>query len=517
VAFTDTLPAGITIAAPNGLSGACGGGTITATSGAGVVTLTGATIAAAASCTFAVNVTGATPGSYTNTTGAVSSTNGGTGNSATAILSIAMPPSIAKAFGAASIGLAGSTSLSFTITNPNTSLALTGVAFTDPLPAGLAVSTPNGLTGSCGAGTVTAIAGSQTISLTGGSIAVSSNCTFSVSVTASAVGTQVNTTGAVTASNAGAGNTATASIIVLAPDLTIAKSHTGNFFQGETTAAYTLTVSNIGPGASAGTITVTDALPAGLTATALAGTGWGCTVATLTCTRADALASATSYPPITLTVSVAANAAASVTNIATVAGGSEVNTANDTAMDVTTITSPPDFTLAISPAIITVKAGQAATYALTITPVNNAFTSAINFSVTGLPGKTSFGFNPASVIPGLNPATSSLEIITAAGDPFIAQNLHNHRAPLNRASLIALFLPFAGLVLSGIAFRKRELSKRWIFAIVILIASGITLYGCASAQNLKNLGTPTGSYPVVVTATSGTLQHSVTVTLVVTQ
>ncbi|SPE29770.1 hypothetical protein SBA6_1160006 [Candidatus Sulfopaludibacter sp. SbA6] len=74
----------------------------------------------------------------------------------------------------------------------------------------------------------------------------------------------------------------------------------------------------------------------------MSGTGWTCPTGTLTspvtCTRSDPLAAAASYPSITLTVSVAANAAASVTNTVTVSGGGEVNTANDTASDVTIIT-----------------------------------------------------------------------------------------------------------------------------------------------------------------------------------
>src|SRR5262249_13809923 len=95
---------------------------------------------------------------------------------------------------------------------------------------------------------------------------------------------------------------------------------------------------------TAGAVTMTDSLPSGLTATALSGTGWACTLATLSCTRGDALAASASYPPITLTVSVANNAPASVTNTAAVGGGGEVNTVNDSASDVTTIapdTQPP--------------------------------------------------------------------------------------------------------------------------------------------------------------------------------
>jgi hypothetical protein len=60
-------------------------------------------------------------------------------------------------------------------------------------------------------------------------------------------------------------------------------------------------------------------------------------LATLTCTRNDALAAAASYSTVTVTVNVASNAPASVTNTATVSGGGQTNTANDTATDVTSI------------------------------------------------------------------------------------------------------------------------------------------------------------------------------------
>src|SRR5205807_7793225 len=103
------------------------------------------------------------------------------------------------------------------------------------------------------------------------------------------------------------------SITALPPDLSIAKTHVGNFSQGQAGASYAITVTNVGTGPTLGTVTVVDTLPAGLTATAINGTGWGCTLATLTCTRADVLVASASYPSITVTVNVAANAAASVT------------------------------------------------------------------------------------------------------------------------------------------------------------------------------------------------------------
>lgn len=131
--------------------------------------------------------------------------------------------------------------------------------------------------------------------------------------------------------------------IVQFPDLVISKVHAGVFAQGQTGQIYTISVSNIGQVFSTGTVTVTDTLPTGLTATAISGTGWTCsTPPTLTCTRGDQLASFNqSYPPITLTVSVDANAPMpTVTNVATVSGGGEVNTGNDSVSDVTTITAP---------------------------------------------------------------------------------------------------------------------------------------------------------------------------------
>src|SRR6185369_12013265 len=60
--------------------------------------------------------------------------------------------------------------------------------------------------------------------------------------------------------------------------------------QGQGFASYFLTVKNVGTAPSTGLVTVVDALPTGLTATNMTGGGWSCTLATLTCTRSDALA-----------------------------------------------------------------------------------------------------------------------------------------------------------------------------------------------------------------------------------
>jgi hypothetical protein len=260
VAFTDTLPTGLTLA---NSSASIGGGTLTTTAPTNIA-LSGATIAINSQCVFSVTATGAASGNYINTTANVTSTNGGGGHTGSANLAVATSPPISKVFGAASIGLNNFTSLGFTVTNSNSVVALAGVAFTKTLPAGLIVPTPNALAGACGSGIVTATGGSQSIRLTGGTIAASGSCTFSVNVTASSASNQFNTTGSVSATKGGTGNTATASINVLASGLTIAKSHTGNVFEGQTGATNTLTVTNGGAGPAAGAVTIADTLLAAM-------------------------------------------------------------------------------------------------------------------------------------------------------------------------------------------------------------------------------------------------------------
>ena len=135
--------------------------------------------------------------------------------------------------------------------------------------------------------------------------------------------------------------------IVPGADLTITKSHTGNFTQGQTGATYTVTVTNSGVGPTTAPVTVTDTFPLGLTPTAAVGEGWSCTVGAqaVGCSRSDALAAGASYPPITITLNVASNAPATVTNVAGVSGGGDSNSANNTASDATTIMAGADLTV----------------------------------------------------------------------------------------------------------------------------------------------------------------------------
>ncbi len=128
-------------------------------------------------------------------------------------------------------------------------------------------------------------------------------------------------------------------VVINGVDLTIAKTHSPSVFtQGDTGDTFTITVGNSGAASTTATVTVVDTLSPFLMATAMTGTGWSCTVGTLTCTNANPLGPGGTYPVITLTVNVANNAPISVTNTATVSGGGEASTINVTGNDTATDT-----------------------------------------------------------------------------------------------------------------------------------------------------------------------------------
>ena len=126
-------------------------------------------------------------------------------------------------------------------------------------------------------------------------------------------------------------------------DLSLTKTHTGNFTVGGTNV-YTLTVANeAGWQREDNTIVVTDTLPAGLTYVSGVGTGWACSAAAqvVTCTHPPTLDSGSSLPPLALTVAATGAAVPNVVNTAVVSSDSfDINAANDTASDPTVVVGP---------------------------------------------------------------------------------------------------------------------------------------------------------------------------------
>ena len=213
--------------------------------------------------------------------------------------------------------------------------AAPGTVVTLPLPAGLANATASGTGWTCAAGaTITCTANAAV------PVGAASPITVTADVTAS--GGTLTATATVTSNAAdpvAADNSATTTTTVTSSaDVSIAKSHIGSFTAGST-ASYLLTVTNSGPSPANAPTTVTDTLPAGLTYVAASGSGWACSATgqVVTCTRSTPLASGATST-LVLTVDVAATAAASVTNTASVSSASsDPNPANNTATDTATV------------------------------------------------------------------------------------------------------------------------------------------------------------------------------------
>jgi len=214
-ALTDNLPTGVVIAPTPNAGTTCLSGTVTVDTD--TVTLSsGSTIPAAVgiipgTCTVTVDVTAATAGSYINTlvAGALQTSNGNNAAPAVATLTVSpqptAPPTLSKAFSPATInagggvgGAGGVSTLTITLSNPNSSVATLIAALTDNFPTGVVVApTPNAGT-TCG-GTFTANTGDLTVTLPLGSTIpaaigiIPGTCTVTVDVTAATAGSYVNT------------------------------------------------------------------------------------------------------------------------------------------------------------------------------------------------------------------------------------------------------------------------------------------------------------------------------------
>jgi len=165
------------------------------------------------------------------------------------------------------------------------------------------------------------------------------------------------------------------------PDMTLGKSHVGNFTRGAA-ASYTIPVSNVSPyGPTNGTVTINDTLPLGLTPNSATGTGWSCSVTgqTVSCTNSNSLPASSSYPSITLNATVSQAAPATVTNTAVVGGGGEANLLNDIASDTANVVSSADMSVTDAGSPNPVAAGANITYTQVV--ANNGPSAADNATV----------------------------------------------------------------------------------------------------------------------------------------
>lgn len=185
----------------------------------------------------------------------------------TASAAVATPPSISTFFSQDVVAVGGNVGIQFTISNPNALLPLTGVGFTDPLPAGLVVATVDDLFNDCG-GTITDAAGSSSIMLTGGTVdepvSGAGFCTILVDVTATSAGTKNTTTTGVSSNEAPTGSASnTASVDVIVPPSTTSLFSPATI-AANATSTLTFTVTNANATEGLDNIGFSDTLPAGL-------------------------------------------------------------------------------------------------------------------------------------------------------------------------------------------------------------------------------------------------------------
>ena len=123
---------------------------------------------------------------------------------------------------------------------------------------------------------------------------------------------------------------------VTGPDLTLSKTHSGTFQKGGN-GSFTILVTNAGSTASNGSVTLTETPPAGMSINSMSGNGWTYNASNQTCTRSDSLAAGESYPTVTVDVTFNTDAATELSNTASISGGGDANTTNNSATDSVTL------------------------------------------------------------------------------------------------------------------------------------------------------------------------------------
>jgi uncharacterized repeat protein (TIGR01451 family) len=353
----------------------------------GVVSFTGGTIAAGASETLTVAVTGSGGTTYVVDAGSTPATGHGAAvintvattatpiaesNAANNYSNISVStqiisgPDITVSVTGSSTAVANSTGspITYTIVAQNiggSTATAVNVQFT--LPTGLTFISAID-TGSAG---FTGVNNSGLVTFSGGTLPASSSETLTVTAEASTpnyrifsvhvpIGAAIITASNVTGSQSSSGAVTTNVTLPAGPDLVVASTPNGPLLAGDTADTFTLYVTNDGTSATSGTVTLTDALPTGFApAASMNGStinGWSVAVGgqTVTATRSDVLnpgaqypatpAGLNYYPAFTLTFAVASNATGSLTNTATVTGGGDAFTANNSDTNTVSVNAP---------------------------------------------------------------------------------------------------------------------------------------------------------------------------------
>ncbi len=175
-----------------------------------------------------------------------------------------------------------------------------------------------------------------------------------------------------------------------------------------------------------------------------------------------------------------------------------------------TETVNPGFTVTAPPAPVTVVQGGAVDINVTVPPLGGAFDQRVTLSASGLPPGATASFNPATVTPGAGgaPTVMTIQLAKLAAGVFGEER----RTPAGESLFASLFM--AACCLSGIRRKRWPTQLRLIAFFAVLTFAAITTVGCGGGF-LSPPTTHSGQYVVTITGTSGSVQASTTVTVVV--
>jgi hypothetical protein len=173
------------------------------------------------------------------------------------------------------------------------------------------------------------------------------------------------------------------------------------------------------------------------------------------------------------------------------------------------------FVLSASQATVTVQQGGTATYSLQISPLGGAFNDPITFTCTGLPPNTTSSFQPSRVIPGSGTSAVRLNVVTSTVLAAVPSRL-------NYPALWLVTLLPMGVLMASLGDRGRRarivLGVACTALLLGLLLSGCGGGGATSSEPIvppPNNSTPTGTYTLKVTASSGAAAQRVELTLIV--
>ncbi|MGO9166966.1 MAG: hypothetical protein ACLP56_08835, partial [Candidatus Sulfotelmatobacter sp.] len=170
-----------------------------------------------------------------------------------------------------------------------------------------------------------------------------------------------------------------------------------------------------------------------------------------------------------------------------------------------------NFSASVTPFSQTVVAGNTATYSVQVAPFTT-FGSNVSLSCSSLPVGASCGFTPSSLVftgPG---ALSSTLNLTTTPRPITTISSTKWRG-----SIYALWLMAPGMALIGLGGKKRRRNRLLgLLVLAMLFAFIVPLPACSSAKQQPVVsGTPAGTYPLTVTAISGSYTVSAPFSLTV--